>query len=74
MYTHGGPQLFSISELIEPPLKSTAHLCGMDYAGMIYTGNLSYASRPDAEKLKDMKKRALAHADRLVAVLKTLED
>lgn len=72
LYKTGGVQLYSIDELIIPPIRATANLCGMDYEGYVYTGDLSYASRPNPEKLEDMRKRAKEHAERLAAMLKAL--
>ena len=72
MYVKNGPQLYPIDELVIPAIKSTANLCSMDYAGYVYTGGVSYASRPDAEKMKVMQAKAEKHAERLEELLKTM--
>ena len=69
LYVKDGPQLYPIEELVIPAIKSTANLCGMVYAGFIYTGGVSYASRPDAEQIKVMRAKAENHAERLEALL-----
>ena len=72
MYVKNGPQLYPIDELVIPAIKSTANLCNMKFAGYVYTGGVSYASRPDAEKVKVMQAKAEAHAERLEELLKTM--
>ena len=69
LYVKDGPQLYPIEELVIPAIKSTANLCGMEYAGFVYTGGVSYASRPDAEQIKVMRAKAENHAERLEALL-----
>ena len=69
LYVKDGPQLYPIEELVIPAIKSTANLCGMEYAGFIYTGGVSYASCPDAEQIKVMRAKAENHAERLEALL-----
>lgn len=71
MYRHGGPQGYPIEEFL-PPLKQLAALCGMQWAGHVYTGGVSFASRTDPHLLADMQVRARQHAERLVALLNTL--
>jgi len=72
MYTKGGPQLFSIDELIIPALKSTANLCGMEFAGYVYTGGVNTAGDPGDETLDAVRRKAEAHADRLKDLLDCL--
>ena len=69
MYVKNGPQLFPIEELIIPAFKCIANLCGMEFAGYVYSGGLSYASRPSGEMLKAMQDKAAAHAERLEKLL-----
>lgn len=64
MYRNGGLQNYTIEEFL-PPLKQFANLCGMKWQGYIYSGDLSYASRHNEEKLEDMKTKALGHAREL---------
>lgn len=52
-------------------LKSTAALCGMEWAGCVYTGGVSYQSRA-GEGGEAIRAKAAAHATRLVELLKTL--
>ena len=48
-----------------PPLKALANMCGMEFAGYVYSGGLSYQSRHDEAKLALMRQKALDHAKRL---------
>lgn len=65
MYHHGGLQQYPIEEFM-PPLKQFANLCGMEWQGYVYSGDLSYVSRHDAKKLEQMRARALTHTEKLV--------
>ena len=58
---------FSAYEIEEflPPLKALANMCGMEFAGYVYSGGLSYQSRHDEAKLALMRQKALDHAKRL---------
>ncbi|WP_223154358.1 hypothetical protein [Campylobacter concisus] len=40
-------------------------MCGMEFAGYVYSGGLSYQSRHDEAKLALMRQKALDHAKRL---------
>ena len=71
LYRHGGLQHYEIEEFL-PPLKQFANLCGMEWAGFVYSGGLSYASRQDEEKLKQMEVKAKAHAEKLAAHINQL--
>ena len=64
MYKSGGIQGYPVDDFLIP-LKQFAKACGMEWAGYIYSGGLSYASRHDDEKLRQMKEKASLHADRL---------
>ena len=64
-YQHSG------TIMIIPPFKCIANLCGMEFAGYVYSGALSYASHPSGEKLKSMQDKAVTHAERLVKLLET---
>lgn len=52
-----------------PPLKALANMCGMEFAGYIYSGELSYQSRHDEAKLALMRQKTLDHADRLARLI-----
>ena len=52
-----------------PPLKALANMCGMEFAGYVYSGGLSYQSRQDEAKLALMRKKLLDHADRLARLI-----
>lgn len=45
---------------------------GMEFGGTVYTGGVSYALRSDAALLAEIKAKADDHAERLIALLKTL--
>lgn len=69
MYRHGGIQNFPVEEFM-PPLIQFANLCGLEWQDYVYSGDLSYASGPDEEKLADMQARAMQHAEKLVEQIK----
>ena len=55
-----------------PPIKATCGLCQMEFSGFVYTGGVSYQSRNDEEKMKEMQMKAKNHAGKLAALLETL--
>ncbi len=59
-------------EAFLPPIQASCSLGGMEFAGYVYTGNVSYQSRKDPEALAATKKKAAAHAERLLAFMRTL--
>ncbi|QWT39702.1 NAD(P)H-dependent oxidoreductase [Dickeya dadantii] len=63
-YQYGEGQSYPIEDFL-PPLKQFANLCRMEWAGYIYTGNLSYITKNE-EQRTDMRQRALNHAELLV--------
>ena len=71
LYQTGGLQGYPVDDFLIP-LKQFAKACSMDWAGYIYSGGLSYASRHDNEKLRQMKEKALLHAERLAEKLRSL--
>ena len=64
LYKKDALQRYEIEEFL-PPLKALANTCGMEFAGYVYSGGLSYQSRHDEAKLALMKQKALDHAKRL---------
>lgn len=71
MYQHGGLQNYPIEDFL-PSLKQFANLCGLEWAGYIYSGGLSYANRNDAEQLEQMRIKAIEHAKQLVKQITVL--
>lgn len=70
-YSYEGPQHYPVEDFL-PPLKAACNLCGMEFAGYIYTGGVSYQGRDDAAQLEQMNKKSVAHAGRVVRLLQTL--
>lgn len=70
MYQEGGLQTYPIEAFL-PPFKQFANLCGLEWAGSIYTGALSYISKSD-EQRAEMRSRAIAHADRVIEAVNAL--
>ena len=71
-FTSGAPvQGYPVDDFLIP-LKQFAKACSMDWAGYVYSGGLSYASRHDEEKLAQMKAKALLHADRVAEKVRSL--
>lgn len=71
MYQSGGLQGYSIDEFT-PPMKQFANLCGMEWQEYVFSGGLSYASRNDETALEVMRKKAIAHAERLADRIKVI--
>lgn len=59
-------------EEFQPLIMAACNLCGVEFAGFIYTGGVSYQSRNDAEANAAMKEKSATHAERVIEVLKTL--
>lgn len=55
-----------------PAIKLTCALTQMEFAGYVYTGEVSYQSRSDAKELELMKKKADAHANEVASLVKDL--
>lgn len=68
MYRHGGAQNYTIEEFL-PPLRQFACLCGMEWAGHVYSGGYGTAATRDEEKRAVMRDRALDHARRLAGLI-----
>lgn len=68
MYSYEGAQNYPIEDFL-PPLKAACNLCGMEFAGFVYTGGVSYQSRNDAEKLREMGEKSVDHARRVLELL-----
>lgn len=62
---------YEIEEFL-PPIKATCKLCGIEFAGFVYTGGVPYHSRDDADKLAGMREKSKIHARRLADLLETL--
>ena len=62
---------YGIDDLLAPVI-ATCTLCGMEYAGRVYTGDVSYATRSDAAALADMKARSAVHAEKLAKRIASL--
>ena len=71
MYTAGGVQGYPVDDFLIP-LKQFAKACGMTWAGYVYSGGLSYASRHDEQELQRMREKALLHAQRVADLVKSL--
>ena len=71
LYRHDGAIGYEIEEFLAN-LRATAALCGMEWAGTVHTGGVSYQSRTDAGALVGMRTRSVEHARRLVELLESL--
>ncbi len=73
-FTTGAPKTYyshealgyTMDEVLGSQLKSIAGLCQLDLQPSVYTGNVSYAMRNDAEQLDEIKRVSKEHAARLV--------
>ncbi|WP_288317748.1 NAD(P)H-dependent oxidoreductase [Xylanibacter caecicola] len=71
MYTHDGWIGYTPDEFMSC-FKATCKLCGIEYAGHVYTGGVSYAARTSPELAESQKEKSVKHAERLLELLKTL--
>ena len=71
LYHKNAAMGFEIEEFLAP-VKAACGLCGIEFAGYIYTGGVSYQSRDDAAAMDDMVTRSKDHADRVVAPVSSL--
>lgn len=71
MYRQGGLQNRAVEEFLLP-LKQTASMCGMEFAGLIYSCGLSYQSRNDEQERTEMREKALQHAKRVAELIQNL--
>ena len=71
MYAHDGAMGHTIEEFFYSA-EATAALTGMEFAGYVYTGGVSYQARETEEGAAEIKAKAADHADRLVKLLETL--
>ena len=71
VYTANGPIGHTLDELLLC-FKITCGFTGMEYAGSVYTGGVSYADRTRPELIEAQKTQSVAHAHRLFELLKTL--
>ena len=53
-------------------IQGACALTGMEYAGTVFTGGVSYQMRTDPEQLAVIEEKSRAHADKLKALLATL--
>ncbi|ERI05113.1 hypothetical protein HMPREF9069_01035 [Atopobium sp. oral taxon 810 str. F0209] len=61
MYSHESNIGHTIEELCYP-IMATCKLTGMEYAGTVYTGGVSYQTRTDEMALANMKEHVTQHA------------
>lgn len=71
MYQKEGVMGYTIDEFL-PCFKATCNLCGMEYAGYIYTGGVSYGNRTTPELIENQKRLSVEHTERLIKLLETL--
>lgn len=68
-YTTGAPaEMMSFDGFFEF-VRAACGFTGMEYAGSIHTGGVSYQMRQDPQMLEEIKQKALLHADKLMALL-----
>lgn len=71
MYSHES----SLGHTIEKhcyPIMATCKLTGMEYAGTVYTGGVSYQTCTDKMALANMKERAAQHAQHLLDLIEAI--
>ena len=78
-FTTGAPELayttagffgHTIEEYLSQ-FETTAALCNLEYAGVIYTNGVSYAGREDEEKRSVQRHSAREHAARLIDAIRS---
>jgi len=73
LYRRGALQNFPIEDFLVP-LRQFASLCGLQWLDFVYSGGLSSASRQTDAQALLMREKALAHAERVAAKLKALQE
>ena len=63
MYSHEGPMGYTIDEFL-PCYKATCKLCGMEFAGYVFTGGVSYGARTTPEQVESEVRGTCAAAAR----------
>lgn len=71
MYSHDGAMGYSIDDFLNC-YKAMCNLCQMEYAGYVFTGGVSYATRNDEKALAEQQARSEEHAARLLELLASL--
>ncbi len=71
MYRRGGGMGYEAEDFLAP-IKAMCGLCGMEFAGFIFTCGVSYLNRSDAGERARTEALAKDHARRLTELLKTL--
>ena len=70
-YTTGAPlEMVNFDDFFRF-LKATAEFTGMEYAGSVATGAVSYNLRENAELLAEINRKAVEHAERLKMLLQS---
>lgn len=68
-YTSGAPADAMSFEPFFEFVRAACGFTGMEYAGSIHTGGVSYHMRQDPALLLEMKEKSRAHAEKLLAML-----
>lgn len=71
-YTTGAPAEVMNFEEFFGFVKAACQFTGMEYAGSVNTGGVSYQMRQDPQMLADIKQKAQQHAERLLELLQQL--
>lgn len=71
MYHKDALMGYEIEEFLAA-IKATCKLCGMEFAGYIYTGGVSYQGRSDREKAVEMTAKSKEHARRIIDLLESI--
>lgn len=68
-YTTGAPAEAMNFEEFFQFIRAACGFCGMEYAGSVHTGGVSYQMRQDPQMLAEIEQKATAHAEKLIALL-----
>ena len=68
---YDGRNQYRIDEFL-PSIQATCKLCGLEFAGYVYTGGVSYQEHQDPLKCEAIEQKAKVHADKIVALIHTL--
>lgn len=71
-YTTGAPAGAMNFEEFFGFVKAACQFTGMEYAGSVHTGGVSYQMRQDPQMLADIKHKAQQHAEQLLELLQQL--
>ena len=73
LFTKDSPIGYTMEELMGG-MKGTCFYSGMKYAGVVFTGDVSYEDRTSPEKIKQQKEKCVQHVDEILKKIKEISE